>query len=156
MIWRIQTHWCVTAAVSHRKTFHILHPDHLFVPFLVSLLTIIDFFCLLLKLRTRGDSLWSSVLFLTCGSRAVVAWRWGCHQRASSAGETVSRFWSPASGRSSDRSYAPGSPYTRCALTPGSPAPHKENERERKREIGRADVDKGGKKCDLIVLAWLR
>lgn len=58
-------------------------------------------------------------LFLTCGSRGADGWRWGCRWRASLAGETVSRFWSPASGRSSGRSFAPGSPCTRCALTPG-------------------------------------
>lgn len=61
------------------------------------------------------------VSFLTCGSRGADEWRWGCRWRASSAGEIASRFWSPASGHSSGRSFAPGSPCTRYALTPGSP-----------------------------------
>lgn len=69
-----------------------------------------------------GDSLQVClVYFHTCGSRAAAVSRWGCRQPASSAGETASRFWSPASERSSDRSYAPGSPYTRYALKPSSP-----------------------------------
>lgn len=60
-------------------------------------------------------------LCLTCGSPEVVGWRLGYHQLASSADEIVSRFSSPEFGHSSGRSYAPRSPYTRCALIPSSP-----------------------------------
>lgn len=79
------------------------------------------------SLRARVGIVCVRVLFfLTCGSRAVVVWRWECRQPASSAGGTASGFWSPASGRSSGRSCERGSPYTRCAPTPGSPDEHKE------------------------------
>lgn len=93
-----------------------------------------------------------TALFLTCGSRAAAAWTWGCRQPASSAGETASRFWSPASGRSSGRSYAPGSPCTRCARTPGSPDKHKEGKKEREGwQTEKRCGQESKKESDLIV-----
>lgn len=89
------------------------------------------------------------VWFHTCGSRAVVEWRWGCRLPASSTGETASKFWSPASERSSGRSYAPGSPYTRCALRPSSPEQHRGG--DTKGGTGGHRRGQERKKCGLMV-----
>lgn len=77
----------------------------------------------------------------------MVVWRWGCHQLASSAGETGSRYVSPASGHFSGRSYVPGSPCTRCVLTPGSPDIHKDTV-GRKEEREGLDAGERGKKYE--------
>lgn len=96
---------------------------------------------------TCGDSRVCECVFsfFTCGSRAAVVWRWGCRLLASSADETASRFLSPASGRSLRRSCAPGSPYTRCAPTPGSP--------DRGKNTGRVRTEKRVLKVFSIRLA---
>ena len=57
----------------------------------------------------------------TCGSPAGGVWRWGCPEPASWGSGTEWASWSPASARSSGRSFALGSRCTRCAPTPSSP-----------------------------------
>lgn len=134
LIGRIQTHWCGRVAVSHRDITHCI----LTTCFLHFVFSHWNWLNLVAPVKNQ-EYLWGTVCvcvrvnvhFLTYGSRAAVAWRWGCRQPASSAGETASRFWSPASGHSLGRSYVQGSPCTRCALTPGSPDQHKGKKRQR-------------------------